>query len=101
MMVGGFRVDPGDLADTSARTDELSSRVRAAAAGARPIDPRAYGVAGQPFAGPALVAAGLISDALDDLALDTDRGADGLRGTRDGYLDTERAAVSAFDGLAR
>lgn len=101
MTAGGFRVGTEDVADTAAQTDELAARVRAAAEGGRPIAPPAFGGAGQAFAGAALLAAELIGTGLDDLALGTGRGADGLRGARDGYLDAERAAVTAFDGLAR
>jgi hypothetical protein len=100
-MAGGFDVGTDDLGDTAAQTDQLAARVRAAADGVRPIDPLAFGSVGQTFAGLALLAADLIGNGLDDLALGTGRGADGLRGTRDGYLDIERALVTAFDGLAR
>ncbi len=100
-MSGDFQVRTEDLGDTAARTDELAARVRAAADGGRPVAPLAFGLTGQVFAGPAGQAAAQIRSGLDDLALGTGRGADGLREARDGYLDTERAAVAAFDGLAR
>lgn len=70
---------------------------RAAQAG-RPLDRGAYGVIGTVFADAATQAAAAASRAVGELAAAGASFADGLRATRDGYHEAERATTELLGG---
>ena len=97
----GFRLDTDDLARLAAGTADVAVQVRAAGGQARPIQPADFGRVGTAFGVGAFALAQLATDAIDDMAVRTDRAADSLRATVDAYTSIDEAAGAVFDRLAR
>jgi hypothetical protein len=98
---GGFRLDVDEVAGLTAGTDDLATRVRTAADQVRAIHVPSYGEIGATFAEAALAAATTAGQAVADAIEAADEAAGALRAGLAGYLSTEQAATTAFDGLAR
>jgi Excreted virulence factor EspC, type VII ESX diderm len=94
----GFRVDPDAVDAQARRVDALAERVRAAAAGGRPLDLAAYGIIGQVFALAVVSAAGSGSTAVGQLGTQAAEHARRLREVAGDYRRAEQGAVAGLDG---
>ncbi len=94
----GFRVDPDAVDAHARRVDALADRVRAAAAGGRPLELGAYGIVGQVFALAVVSAAGSGSTAVGQLAAQAAEHARRLREVAADYRRAEHGAVAGLDG---
>jgi hypothetical protein len=97
-MTGGFEVDDGVLHAHAGQVDALAARMRAVAAAARPLDPAAYGVIGQVFAGAASEAARAGSVVVTALAEQAGSIADGVRASAAAYRELEHGTAAGFGG---
>jgi len=89
----GFRV--GDLDRHIRFVDTtVTTPMRRATEAGRPLDHLAYGLVGQAFAVTVTAAAAIGAHAVAGLADEADGFAAGLRATRDGYEQAERANTS-------
>ncbi|MEK6443270.1 type VII secretion target [Pseudonocardia sp. T1-2H] len=94
----GFGVDPGALlvhADHVAGVDRAIDRVLS---GAAPLSPDSYGVIGQVFAVPVILAIDDAAGALHLLRNDLTTKAAALRECADGYITADRSAAGTIGG---
>jgi hypothetical protein len=97
-MTAGFEVDDAVLHAHAGQVDALAARMRAVAAAARPLDPAAYGVIGQVFAGAASEAARAGSVVVAALAEQAGAIAHGVRASGAAYREIEDGTAAGWGG---